>query len=244
MRLPLEIRFYIYELVLVKDKRLSAIADRRKSSEWFGDSALLRTSKTVYNEAIEFWWKNTFYINYDTIRQQHSLLTSHVHNLEIGLDGSHKSDVQILDLASQCGNLKTLKVEYGMRILIASVRSKRQYLCQNDVRAAKFRQLNGHDIFCSLRGLQKISVMAARNTKDLPQSGIKHKDMEDYQEFLTEIVSQPKATKEELAAEAENKRLEAEAAAEAAAAKVKKQRLLRRRSKFVGDDDEYDGSWD
>jgi D-mannonate dehydratase len=168
------------------------------------------------------------------------------------MEGLYTTDHQVVNSLKKFQNLESIEVEYSWRIVCGWVRTRLQYTEQNTpLEILRFRQLTGHDALCALRGLKRIQLIGdfkdsqSRDWRFLPE------DLEMYEDFLTALVTQPKPTQAEIEAKAKAQlKLEAEEIAirEAKEERIRsnKRRRMKRKptGKLMGDDDEYDGTWD
>lgn len=98
-------------------------------------------------------------------------------------------------LHTQCPKLKVLNLEITNGMLDAAFegpmyRNKRQVRYRGDVPEAKrFRDANGFDLLVELRGLERVNVTRCPN---IPNSRLTKQEMDEFGDWLTKIVSQPK----------------------------------------------------
>ena len=242
----------IYELVLCKDKELKSVPRNTKSED---KSALLCTSKAIYNEANKYWQKNTFLLSESCLTDRDwDVLSRNVRNLHVVLDGTYTADKHIVNALEKFQNLESIKITYGWRFTSVHNRTRPQRTVQNVPSISRFRQMTGHDVLCALRGVQQIKLFAEF---DVPvgihiNRRFDREQLQVYEDFLQEMVSRPKLTKAQIE-EMEHARIKQEAELLAKKVAREERRLGKRRPhmksknavKSTGkDDDEYDGTWD
>lgn len=247
-KLPLEMRNMIYKICLVSPKKLSTSSTAKNGG--LINLALLRTSRAVYEEAAPVFQKNTFVIDYFISQSLKTMseggINANIRILEVSLNGTYQKDSEMFAFVQACKSLKQLKVTYTRLIQVPwRHRARVQHLYPQETELSKFRALNGFDVLCSLRGLEKVQIVL-----EAPPINITNKITEDervkFEEFLMTKVTRPPKTDKEIAAEEkaardEKKKLER-------AKKIKASRIKSRRSKnrvtLDPDDseDEYDGT--
>lgn len=248
LRLPIEIRYMIYEIVLCKENKLVAVARDAKSKDI---AAILRTSKSVYDEAVTYWRMNTFHLSSLYVKgREWEMLTVNVRHLQVYLGGTYTADAQVVSALKKFENLEKIVVEYGTRVINGWARNRPQSTYQV-AKATRFRQLTGHDVLCALRGLKDVKLSGTFNDNWKTLWRFNQDELAVYEEFLRDLVTRPKPTRADIKAKeaAQIKKL-----AELAGSKQAKDahnRGLNKRGKKVKskatlarDEDEYDGSWD
>lgn len=195
---------------------------------------------------------NTFFAGSSCVmRRDWDVLSVNVRHIHIYMDGSYKYDQLVVAALTHFEHLKSLKIEFAVQVFYGFSRTRAQYTYQNDHKIAKFRQLTGHDVFCSLRGLKHVELVMTGEKLAHINLKVTKEDLKVYETFLQELLTQPKPSKEEIleqdrAAEAKRAKLEATAKAKQEKARSLKRRRMKGKSwvSLEGDEDEYDGTWD
>jgi len=236
----------IYETCLVSPLKLATTGTATKAINP-PNLALLRTSRTVYEEAAPFFQKNTFIVDYflpARLKVMIEGLNENIRILEVHVNGNYVKDQEMFLFLQSCKSLKKLTVIYSTGAQYRR-RSRPQRLYQDDLTLAKFSRLNGFDILCSLRGLEKVKIVVTEPSLNA-HYGIKETERLRFEDFLMTKVTQAPMTEEEIAAK-KKAALEAErklAKAKKVKASHAKPRSGKKRVTLDPDDsqDEYDGT--
>lgn len=243
-KFPLELRYKIYEYCFVSNKKLRPGLPNRGEENTSLNLAFLRTSRIVYEEGVRFWRKNTFYIDWVTplVKSMATQSNDNVQILSIVVNGQYHKDQDLYDFVKSCTNLKELKVRYTASALFSYRRNRPQCLHQTNPNVERFRRLNGFDILCSLRGLEKVEIIVEEPHHN-GMGKVTETERAQFESFLMSETTKPKPkpkTKAELLAEAEAR---AEEERKKRKGKGKKARGRGRKRVNIDDsEDEYDGT--
>lgn len=203
LKLPIELRYMIYRVVMVASKSLSKSALLQKNPIING-FALMQTSKAVYAEAKPFYYKNTFSI--DDVRNpilKPSLppLRQNMTSMSFKWPNSNKSrDAAFMNFVNSCESLTTLTIvitHHGFSR--GSHSSLPNTLHQDDPAVPEFSRYCGFDSLVSVRGLKQVKVDATEMLEHEPLYRFSHpgpavdaEKIQALEDFLNRVLTQSK----------------------------------------------------
>ncbi|KAM0165971.1 hypothetical protein ACHAQE_002072 [Botrytis cinerea] len=207
-KLPIELRYKIYEYALISETGLHPDYSSCNSFKLPGLAlGLLASCRFINAECMQFLWKNSFNLNSCSIkrlREVKETLIQNARNFRYEWSGSgsgHSKDMLILGMLASCANIDTLDlVLWGSCVdgRRAWYNRKPQYLYQNDptVPAAvqKFNKSNGFDKLLSLHGLKKVIVTKHWTFNDnIGYNSLSDVEMKAFEKFLNDKLATPVA---------------------------------------------------
>ncbi|PMD54178.1 uncharacterized protein K444DRAFT_136978 [Hyaloscypha bicolor E] len=156
MKLPLELRFKIYEYAIIANV---PIRPTTAPSKILG-LALLRASRQIYRECRPFFYQNNFKINsiVKNFMPYRESVTKNVQEITFDWWGFSQKDIATLTFFAQCKKLKVLHIMITKWSVDAAPYHRRQHTFQNEDSVKRFRKTNGFDKLVAIRGLQKVTV--------------------------------------------------------------------------------------
>lgn len=187
-KLPLELRRKVYEFALVCPKHLQH--GFRTSS----GVALLRTSRRMYEEASEFFYKNTFNLTDHTKINKDDWASTSRNIKSVSFDwwGWSIKDPQTLRSIAMLPNLKVMTIvltQYstgGQNLL-----HKRQTKYQDNQSIAKFNKTNGFDALVEIRGLDVVKVRNKGPDDHGPPAIATDAEITAFETFLNSVLTKP-----------------------------------------------------
>ncbi|KAH7370326.1 hypothetical protein BKA65DRAFT_488199 [Rhexocercosporidium sp. MPI-PUGE-AT-0058] len=204
LKLPLELRYMIYDLTIGGNARL-----RLGSWQYSPDSILpgiqLRgTCKQIYEETSTIFWRNRFRIS-DICRRMKPLLPKLIDNvqeLSWAWWNFKIKDANTLRAIQEFKKLRILNIELTEYCVDSPVRpnSSRQFLHQQEPSIAKFNKTSGFDLLIGMRGLERVTVTnSASDSCKIKPSAASDAEIRAFEVFVNRELTQPKETKEDSA---------------------------------------------
>ncbi|CZR51233.1 uncharacterized protein PAC_01108 [Phialocephala subalpina] len=205
LKLPIELRFKVYDLTVCSDKTLCVGSYQYCPDEILAGIQLTATCRQIYEETRSMFWRNHFRIR-DIFDKQAKLLapvlTENLRKVTWSWWANKIKDPNTLKTFMQCKNLKIFNLRLTKYAVFSAshgyTSSKRQFLYQDEPAVAKFKLTNGFDELVSLRGLERVTV---KNDYPSDEVKIRPEDLSDqelkaFETFLTQMLTQPKQPNE------------------------------------------------
>jgi len=188
LKLPIELRYKIYELAIIGEDPFHPLNHRERQKLGLG---LIRTCRQVHEESMRFFYKNNFQISDDCKKlSERQALMKNLQEVTFSWWGYAIKDRFTFDFLGRCSQLKTLHLLLTSHCIDASYYHRRQKLHQDDDTVKRFRKTNGFDSLVQIRGLSRVNVrpnngMHAPN--NLPKT-----DLDAFETFLNGLLTLPK----------------------------------------------------
>ncbi|KAL5331765.1 hypothetical protein ACEPPN_001303 [Leptodophora sp. 'Broadleaf-Isolate-01'] len=184
-KLPLELRYLIYEFAMVAYKPLHHTSGT--SSPTLG-LALMQTCKEMLEEAKPFFYKNSFRIDsVDRIIPDHFVaIRENLREVTFQWHGFSRRDGNAIKFFHSCPNLKILNLVVTQWGSTDANHYRRQRHHQDVVAIKKFSRCVGFDEIVGLKGLDKVRVL------DSGHSTFTVAERKALRDFLTPILTTPK----------------------------------------------------
>ncbi|KAF8854980.1 hypothetical protein BDZ45DRAFT_676602 [Acephala macrosclerotiorum] len=199
LKLPIELRFRIYDMTISSDKKVRLGHYDIPSYEMLTGLQLRGTCRQIYDETRGFFWRNNIIIK-DICKQTKLLVPRLTENLrEVSWEwwNSKIKDPQTLRMFQDCKNLKILHVRltkwsiYLPRRYYPTV--KVQHLYRDEPAVAKFQRVNGFDELLRLRGLDDVTVKNDLPlTRRIEPADLSDEELNAFENFLKQKLTRPK----------------------------------------------------
>ncbi|KAF7915882.1 uncharacterized protein EAE98_010962 [Botrytis deweyae] len=204
-KLPIELRYKIYEYALISETGLRPGYASCNSFKLPGVAlGLLASCRSINAECMQFLWKNTFDLNACSIkrlREVKDILIQNARNFKYEWSGSgsgQSKDMLILGMLASCEHIDTLHlVLWGSCVdgRRTWYNRKPQHMYQNDPTVPavvqKFSRSNGFDKLVSLHDLKKVIVTKHWTFTDA--SGLTDVEFKAFEKFLNDKLTTPVA---------------------------------------------------
>jgi len=179
LKLPIELRYRIYEFSLIA---ATPLYQRTKESIALG-TGLLRSCRQVYEECINFFYNNNFVLHdtgkkFDLFKEK---LGNNLQEVTVQWWGSQRRDPAIFKYLTGCPKLKILHL-VTTNWVINATHQKTQTEYQDDNTIRKFSRTNGFDNLVQIRGLRMVTV---RHINDnLVEAEVTKEELNVFEAFL------------------------------------------------------------
>ncbi|KAF7958564.1 hypothetical protein EAE96_002104 [Botrytis aclada] len=207
-KLPIELRYKIYEYALISE---TGLHPGHPSCDSFKSSGvalgLLASCRSINAECKQFLWKNTFDLNACSIKRLREVkdnLIKNARNLKFEWSGSgsgQSKDMLILGMLASCENIDTLHlVLWGSCVNDRRLwfNRKTQLMYQNDLAipavVRKFNKSNGFDKLVSLHQVKKVIVTKHWTfTNGSGYNSLTDDELKAFEKFLNDKLTTPVA---------------------------------------------------
>lgn len=209
LKLPIELRFKVYDLTISSDKVLRH-EPKYKPSDLLTGLQLRGTCRQVHDETYKFFWRNSFTF-YAGIKDKISkrpifpILTENLRDFTWESWGHMLKDTLTLRMLKDFDGLEILRVRFTNSSLgNTPVPGGPAYhyhqvndLHQFEPAVAKFKYIYGLDDLFRLRGLTTVIVTndTAVKYRRIPSDVITDAEFKAFEAFLTSEITKPKAPK-------------------------------------------------
>lgn len=199
-KLPIELRYKIYELALISDSGLipSALPFDDGCKQPGLALGLIASCRYINAECMQFFWKNAFNLSAPTIkrlRESKQTLIQNARNFKCDWSGIFSKDSFIFGLLASCEHLETLEIVLQRSCVSDGqptyYNRKAQRLHQTDNSIRKFNKSNGFDKLISLRDLKKV-IVSKHWTLNLDKT-LTETEFKNFEQFLIKKLTTPVA---------------------------------------------------
>jgi hypothetical protein len=190
-KLPVELRYRIYDFTLLSSKPLHATPNPDKKLGF----ALLRTCRQIYEEASPFFYRNNFKIvdPIKSLKGSWDVLRQNIKEVTFEWWGFALKDPATLRALAKCPKLKLLNINLTQYCVGGDTRHhKRQYQHQDKDSIKKFSRTQGFDALAEFRGLEKVTVSNPTGPFTAPAKEVSNEEIAALEAFLMKTLTKPK----------------------------------------------------
>ena len=191
-KLPLELRYKIYEFALFNPKGLSLRTRNKEFAKPCNGLSLMLTCRQIYKESKKFFWHNNFYLNHGAIikLREKTDFAKKLEVIDIYWDGKW-ADAAILSNIGEYPSLRVLNISLWTGAINWDRHINRNVLYQGEQNIKLFSKLRGFDQLASMRGLARVTFETygdiAPQRKEATEKAIKA-----FEEFLNRELTKPR----------------------------------------------------
>ncbi|KAE8441336.1 hypothetical protein EG329_005485 [Mollisiaceae sp. DMI_Dod_QoI] len=198
LKLPIELRFRIYNLTASTDRILHVGSYTFSPKKILPGIQLTATCRQIYEETRRVFWGNNFRVDrvYKEIKPLVPVLMENLRDATFTWWSSKIKDQRTLRMFKRCNKLKVLRIVltcYALSQHAQFYNPGKQYLYRDEPAADKFKDSDGFDELVTMRGLQLVVIYNHHVENMQVKSGdITEKELKAFEAFLNKKLTRPK----------------------------------------------------